>query len=114
MSVFQGRIVHQKTRQLTAWRTLIANECRSVMPEPLEGAVEVEADFALRPPKSGKRVLPHVRPDIDKLARAVLDGLTGPAFADDGQVVRLICTKRYGTPGATIRIAPVEDPALFD
>lgn len=113
MSVFNGRIVHQKTRQLNAWRNAIGSACSDVMAEQIEGAVEVEAVFSLKPPISGRRALPHVRPDIDKLARAVLDGLTGTAFADDGQVVRLVCTKRYGSPGASIRIARVTDPLLF-
>jgi crossover junction endodeoxyribonuclease RusA len=114
MSVFNGRIVHQKTRELTAWRNAIAVACRDVMDRPLEGAVLVEATFSLRAPATGKRRLPHVRPDIDKLARALLDGLTGPAFADDGQVVRLVCSKRYGIPGVSVRIVAVADPDLFD
>lgn len=114
MSVFNGRIVHQKTRELTAWRNAIGAACRDVMDTPLEGAVQVQAIFSLQAPRSGRRSLPHVRPDIDKLARALLDGLTGPAFADDGQVVRLSCTKRYGAPGVAVRISRVTDPALFD
>ena len=31
--------------------------------------------------KPSKRPYPHVRPDIDKLERAVLDGLTGVVFS---------------------------------
>jgi Holliday junction resolvase RusA-like endonuclease len=34
--------------------------------------------------------------DIDKLCRAVLDGLTGVIYADDSQVVSLVATKAYG------------------
>jgi crossover junction endodeoxyribonuclease RusA len=96
MSVFNGRIVHQKSKQLTAWRNAIYQACAAVMDQPLTGAVEVEATFYLQEPKSARRSLPYVRPDIDKLARAVLDGLTGVAFGDDGQVVRLLCNKHYG------------------
>jgi Holliday junction resolvase RusA-like endonuclease len=37
-------------------------------------------------------------PDVDKLARAVLDGLTdGKLFVDDAQVIRLVASKRWGT-----------------
>ena len=43
---------------------------------------------------------PAGRPDVDKLARAVLDGLTmGGAFADDSQVVDLQASKWYVTDG---------------
>ena len=68
--------------------------------EPLEGPVSVDVVFRLQPPRGAPRDLPHVRPDVDKLARAALDGLTGAAFADDSQVVRLTATKEYGPPGA--------------
>ena len=99
MSVFRGRVVHQKSRELTAWRNAINQMCRGTM-EPLEGPVSVDVVFRLQPPRGAPRDLPHVRPDVDKLARAALDGLTGAAFADDSQVVRLTATKEYGPPGA--------------
>ena len=48
---------------------------------------------------------PHRKPDLDKLIRAVLDGITqGGAIADDAQVVRIAAQKTYGTPGAVITI----------
>lgn len=41
---------------------------------------------------------PAGTPDLDKLCRAVLDGLTmGGAWKDDGQVVTLIAAKLYAT-----------------
>jgi crossover junction endodeoxyribonuclease RusA len=103
MSVFNGRIVHQKSKELMAWRNAINNACRDVM-EPLEGAVEVAIVFLMPRPKTVQRATPHVRPDVDKLARAVLDGLTGSAFADDAQVVKLEAVKKYGEAGARITI----------
>ena len=39
-----------------------------------------------------------VKPDIDKLIRAVLDALTGIFYADDAQVDELYVTKMYGDP----------------
>lgn len=53
------------------------------------------------------------KPDIDKLARAVLDALTGEAYADDEQVVHLIATKHwsdtFGESGWTkVVITPME------
>lgn len=113
MSVFNGRVVHQKSKELTAWRNDIYRACAAVMDEPLTGAVRVEVTFSLEQPRSTRRATPYVRPDIDKLARAVLDGLTGIAFADDGQVIQLVCEKQYGIPGAHIRISSVGVPPLF-
>ena len=113
MSVFRGKIVHQKSRQLTAWRDAINLACRAIM-EPLDGPVMVNVLFRLQAPRSVQRALPHVRPDVDKLARAALDGMTGAAFADDSQVVRLTATKEYGTPGAVFVIEGLRDERLFD
>jgi len=40
-----------------------------------------------------------IRPDVDKLVRAVLDALTGVAYRDDGQVAALRVAKVYGPRG---------------
>ncbi|MGH7347333.1 MAG: RusA family crossover junction endodeoxyribonuclease [Candidatus Rokuibacteriota bacterium] len=37
-----------------------------------------------------------MKPDLDKLVRAVLDACTALAFVDDGQVVALNAGKEYG------------------
>jgi crossover junction endodeoxyribonuclease RusA len=54
---------------------------------------------------------PAGRPDVDKLARAVLDGLAmGGAFTDDSQVVSLTAIKRWADghpPGASIHVDPM-------
>ena len=47
-------------------------------------------------PKTAKQKQPTVRPDIDKCLRAVLDVLTGIAYADDSQVVYAVASKTYG------------------
>ena len=40
----------------------------------------------------------HIKkPDIDNLAKAVLDGLNGVAWADDSQIVQLNVRKEYAT-----------------
>jgi crossover junction endodeoxyribonuclease RusA len=65
------------------------------------GAVEVSAEFVLPIPRSKQTkrkawpVFPEVKPDLDKLGRALLDALTGCAFKDDAQVGRLVLMKRY-------------------
>ena len=78
--------------------------------EPLDGPVEVEIVFVFERPKSVKRDWMTVKPDIDKLVRAIFDAVSdaGVWFGDQ-QVVRLICQKRYVSelddqPGAQILI----------
>lgn len=39
------------------------------------------------------------KPDLDNVAKAVLDALNGVAFRDDRQVIRLIVEKRYDPDG---------------
>lgn len=70
--------------RLKEWRATIAANAPALM---LEGAVRLDVGFVMPKPKSVKRLLPHVRPDLDKLIRALLDGLTGKCFKDDSQVV---------------------------
>ncbi len=87
-----------------------ANECRKVSfysPDKCYG-YEVEASFLFQRPKSlpKKVVLDTKRPDLDKLVRAVLDGLTYAIIPDDAQVISISATKRYiegsEMPGAEI------------
>ncbi len=87
--------------------------------ELLAGALVVDLVFHLaRPQKIRSSIVSHTtRPDVDKLARCVLDGLTGVVYADDGQVVAIRLSKQYapidGAPGVTITVteAAVADPA---
>jgi hypothetical protein len=69
---------------------------------------DVHLQFFLPKPKSVKRLLPTVKPDIDKLCRSVLDALTGTLYHDDSQVCRLTASKDYATgsqkPGVQIDI----------
>lgn len=94
-----GRMV-EMSKAVGPWREAVRGETQRTMGAraPIEGPVMVGVDFYLPRPKSlAKGVLwPARRPDIDKLARAVLDGLTeGGAWLDDGQVVKLQLVKNY-------------------
>ena len=79
--------------------------------DPLIGPVRVSLVFFIERPKSVKREHPSVRPDIDKLARAVLDGLTtAGVYSDDSQVVDLTASKVYGVPaGVAVQVSPLSD-----
>jgi Holliday junction resolvase RusA-like endonuclease len=96
MSVFNGRIVHQKSKRLMDWRAAIADEAKIAVTE-LDGAVAIGMVFVVARPKTVKRLLPSVKPDLDKYVRAVMDSLTGIAYADDSQVVSLYAEKVYGS-----------------
>ena len=101
-------ITHNRPSKLDAWRNAIATEARAAMgAEPSwDGPVSVWIDFFLQRPAGhyGKRGLKPSAPsrpfgnvgDVDKLARAALDAMTGVVFRDDAQVVSLSSEKYYG------------------
>lgn len=62
--------------------------------------VDLTLDFFFERPPSipRKRQAMVVKPDLDKLARATMDALTGVIFADDAQVTVLSVAKHYGSP----------------
>ena len=108
-----GRMV-ESSRAVGPWREAVRAETQRALagvmvPEfDIFGPILVDVCFWLPRPKTlPKKVeLPTKRPDLDKLVRAVLDGLVeGGAFADDSQVVSLIATKDFATsrpPGCLI------------
>ena len=66
-------------------------------PESRPVSLEIACYFQ-KPKSAKKRQHVTVKPDADKLARAVLDALTGILYADDSQVVELLVRKLYGSP----------------
>lgn len=69
--------------------------------EPLTGPVALTVRFVLRRPASvseKKRPHPIVKPDRDKMLRAVQDALTGVMYVDDAQVIAGAVSKEYGDP----------------
>ena len=92
-------------------QALVADRLSAVMAgenlRAIEGPVSVTLTFYRRKPKSyptRKASWPITKPDIDKQARLVLDALTGIAFRDDAQVVRLIAEKCWGEPGVDVLV----------
>ena len=69
----------------------------------LEGAVFMRIGAVYKAPK--KSLLYHNRtkkPDLDNIAKAILDGLNGIAYEDDAQVSVLKIEKFYGKEDYTI------------
>jgi len=90
-------------------------------PRAWRGPVVVLANFRLVRPRRLAETLDAepalVVPDLDKLVRALLDGLNGIAYADDKQVVAELATKGYASPlerpGVTARVVALEDGDEF-
>ena len=85
--------------------------------QPMEGPVYVSAAFNMAIPTSwtkGKQtqarndeLMPTAKPDLDNLAKTILDALNGIVYRDDSQVVQLAISKRYSDqPGTFITIRP--------
>ena len=105
LKFINGHAIHVRANDLAVWRATIANCARHAQVGKAQEGVEINVIFQLARPKTVKRKEPHKRPDIDKLARAVLDALTGVAYEDDEQVVKLTASKEYAeTEGAWIKI----------
>lgn len=97
LKFIHGRPIHARATDLAVWRADIARNAELSGYIPVQGGVKVSCSFVFHKPKSAKdRNLPWVKPDLDKLVRAVLDGLTGVAYEDDSQVVIVQANKTYG------------------
>lgn len=70
------------------------------------------AQFALVSPKTVRRHRPTVKPDLDKLLRCLMDGLTDSGIIhDDAQITSITTAKKYtgesdDTPGCTVLLTP--------
>jgi Holliday junction resolvase RusA-like endonuclease len=95
-----GRVYSHSPTKTIRWEERVAQEAQAVtkgMLSLMEGPLSVEIYFYLPKPKSARKyALPDKRPDLDKLIRAVLDGMSKIVYKDDGQVTDLSVSKRYG------------------
>jgi len=101
-------------QRLAQWRHDLGEAARRSGVPCTPGPVEVFAVFTFARPKShlGKRGLrpsapvEHTqRPDLDKLARALLDALTAIAYTDDRNVVSLTLAKVWSErPGCVVHV----------
>lgn len=128
-----GRTVMlENSKRVMPWRKQIAAAAQALNLRPQEGDVSVSAIVMFQRPlshfrKDGglKRNLPARpgRADVDKLARAILDALTGVAYHDDRQVAILAIERIWregnaaGKPaegGAIIRVVPAPPNGRWD
>jgi Holliday junction resolvase RusA-like endonuclease len=96
---------------LGGWRSQVAlGAIEASQGKELHGAIRLELLFTMKQPISVKRAYPSVKPDLDKLERAICDALTGSGiYHDDGQVVSKASDERYGDrPGVQITLREME------
>jgi Holliday junction resolvase RusA-like endonuclease len=113
---------------LKPWRAAVAEAATRAMTvgvgdglPMLHGPVRLRAEFRFERPRSHygtgsnyRRLRPVApryvtgRPDLDKLLRAIGDGITGIVVADDAQIVALTAIKSYGEAGASVRVEQLQ------
>jgi crossover junction endodeoxyribonuclease RusA len=107
---YTGRIhMTESSKKVGPWRERVALAAHNAMLESglavYGGPVSVTLEFVLTRPKScPKRSTPPAikrNGDIDKLARSILDSITGVIVLDDAQVVELHAGKRIAEIGET-------------
>lgn len=112
-------IMVESSKEVGPWRQLVTLAAHTAMSAAgysiTTTAVAVDVEFVMPRPKSTpKRRTPAAihRPDLDKLVRAVLDGLTAVLIVDDSQVISLHAGKRLAeigeSPGARITVTALE------
>ena len=90
-------IMFEASKKLPAWReTLLMtfSAAKTDFETPVLGPLGIEIVFYLERPHSTVRKYPNTAPDIDKLLRAVFDGLQESDFiSNDGQIVEVKARK---------------------
>jgi Holliday junction resolvase RusA-like endonuclease len=104
-------LIVESSPKLPAWRKAVTDAVVQAMKDSgddgkFEGAVKVEAVFYLPRPRTVSRAYPITPPDLDKLARSLLDSCK-PVWKDDSLVVRLEISKKYavGQTGVAVTIS---------
>jgi Holliday junction resolvase RusA-like endonuclease len=100
-----ARVYTPKTADV--YKASVAISCRVVhTSKPLVGPLDVFIEFVMPRPKAmiwKTRSMPSVKhdkkPDLDNLAKAVLDSLSGIAWVDDSQICVLQLCKRIASGG---------------
>jgi crossover junction endodeoxyribonuclease RusA len=111
-------ILVESAKGLEPWRKAIKEAAGKAHPITLTGALEVRVQFFFPRPQSHrgtgrnagrlKESAPthHLHyPDLDKLLRALFDGLTSSGLIlDDKYIVAVAADKMYGNPGMHVEV----------
>ena len=98
-----------KSHAIHAWKWAIEEAARQQAERvgwvPVKGEpLAISMLFQFSRPKSNKTEWHTQRPDLDNLAKAVLDALHGIAFFDDSAVLSLRLRKGWGHPGVFVEV----------
>jgi len=103
----------EASKKVGPWRAAVLEAVAPLSFEPFSGSVGIEIVFWLEKPKSVKRDLPTVPPDLDKLVRGLFDALTlAHVWTDDAIVIEVKSWKFYAdqeSPGASVRIYQLDN-----
>lgn len=98
----KGKVYAYTPKSTASFENLVKLKAEEEFPKPLEGSVRLAIRFYMPRPKRliwKTKPMPEIhsdkRPDIDNLAKSVIDGLNNVAFIDDAQVADLHITKKY-------------------
>lgn len=120
--VGNGRMV-ESSAKVRPWREAVRQEALATGLPITACPVFLRLSFTFARPKGHRNAkgqlrpsapVDHItRPDLDKLCRSTLDGLTGVLFCDDSQVAFMVASKAYALPGelegCTIEIKLISD-----
>jgi len=108
-------LIIESSPKLPAWRKAVSDAVIQAMQDSgdlskFDGAVKLEAVFYLTRKKTVTRPYPTVPPDLDKVLRSLMDGISAKGqgvWGDDAQVVRIEVSKKYavGESGVAVTIS---------
>jgi len=97
-----GKVRAYTPKKSATYENLVKLEAQKYITKPIDGPVALYIHFYLPRPKRlvwKTKQMPSIytdkRPDIDNLAKSIIDGLNDIAFRDDGQIAMLHIQKRY-------------------
>ena len=96
--IVKGKAVmtDQNAKALKPWRATVTRHTPGG--QLFDCPVYIEANFIMPRPQRPKFDLPAVTPDLDKLTRALFDGITDAGlWADDARVTRMLVAEEYAT-----------------
>lgn len=126
---YSGRIQQvESSRRVAPWRSDVRDAALAAMATapPLAAPVAIRLEFRMPRPKghygSGRNAAllkpsaparPAGKPDLDKLARAILDAIAGLVIADDALVVDLHAVKIYAADdravGVVVNVVDIDE-----
>lgn len=91
-------VLVEANKNLPVWRAYVQEmlEQANGSCEPMTGPISLTAIFFMPKPRTVKRRLPTVAPDLDKLVRAIGDACTKSGIIeDDSQICEIVAHKVY-------------------